>query len=840
MPRPLEEILKDVTLTPAPQVKPAYKPDSTAGKVGGMLVGALQGAGNLVESGAKNIITPVAKAVAKPFLTAGANAVASGRGIFNLATGNIAAEQQAQAADTARGGVSLGALGTYKPATTPLEVAGTGAQIAATLGAGPLAKFGASLGAPAAATGLFAGGTTGLLHGLGTGALKAEEKGLKGFDAAGEVLMTGVEEGAIGAAAGYAGGTLADWWGKRPPALQKDEAAAHAAQKAKVLDRKTMGPGAADYANPDLKAQPATKSVQTLLKGGYDPNDLNDLSELSPEDLTAVKGSIAKAQAGVRSPASASLERVNEPVAKNVMAKIDKVEEIAGPMGKALRDTVKESDATINHALFSKRIASALPDDLTAYSDADRNFINKVVERASEVKDPLQAHDFRKWIASETDQYVQQMNGGKSTPGEVVAGKIRNAVGDYLDETVDGYGDLRRQIQPLLEAKDNFWRRVGGQWKNYEGDATNRKVSEFSRRLITNTSADTTKAVEMLDEALAPYGAVGGDVTKQQYYATQIERLYNVKPTGGFESSITSAGVTAKDLQDATTGGALGKVKVVGKAIFGNTAGGKRALDYQQEEVRQAFSDYVDALIKGSGQSYPGPGAAALGAPELASSIVVPSEVHGAERVRWLEGVIADFKKAGKAVPPDITDELAAALKEAGNYPKAYSQLTSSSLAGADVKERVIATLEDLKPSSQTQLKAFNESGGQKEITKIGSTKIVLGQWGSEGQSRKMALGKLDRFPEDELSNTLDNIVGVYRGTGKPNEWRFDINAVHSVMPNGENRLVFLRRNRFGDEEITGWHIWSLPYKALLEKFANGIPPAMGRIKDLIKNIPSS
>jgi hypothetical protein len=177
---------------------------------------------------------------------------------------------------------------------------------------------------------------------------------------------------------------------------------------------------------------------------------------------------------------------------------------------------------------------------------------------------------------------------------------------------------------------------MGGKWKNYEGDAAARKASEFSRRLITNTSADTTKAVEMLDSALAgENAAIGGDVAKQQYYATQIERLYNVKPTGGFEASVGAGGTDAlnlRDAQKALTGGVLGKAQVAGKMLMGKSdTAAKRALDVQQEDVRQAFSDYVDSLLNAGDQGLMpkgtipmGPGAAAMASPEFNAPLGKP------------------------------------------------------------------------------------------------------------------------------------------------------------------------------------------------------------------------
>jgi len=112
-----------------------------------------------------------------------------------------------------------------------------------------------------------------------------------------------------------------------------------------------------------------------------------------------------------------------------------------------------------------------------------------------------------------------------------------------------------------------------------------------------------------------------------------------------------------------------------------------------------------------------------------------------------------------------------------------------------------------------------------------------LGDWAKTSQAKKMELGKGDRFSEKELPETLSNAIGTYRGTGRPGEWRYDIMVTHAVMPDGQERFVYSRVNRFGQEEITGWHNWDkVKYPDFLEKFKSQPPLENNRTDFLKKN----
>lgn len=104
---------------------------------------------------------------------------------------------------------------------------------------------------------------------------------------------------------------------------------------------------------------------------------------------------------------------------------------------------------------------------------------------------------------------------------------------------------------------------------------------------------------------------------------------------------------------------------------------------------------------------------------------------------------------------------------------------------------------------------SFAKSVGQQQVAYKYGTKFVLGSFGKEHFGVKTAEAKADRFPESELGATLDNIKAVYRGSSDPTTHRFETAAWVSQMPDEQIRIIYTKLNRFGDEEITGWHVWN-------------------------------
>lgn len=100
----------------------------------------------------------------------------------------------------------------------------------------------------------------------------------------------------------------------------------------------------------------------------------------------------------------------------------------------------------------------------------------------------------------------------------------------------------------------------------------------------------------------------------------------------------------------------------------------------------------------------------------------------------------------------------------------------------------------------------FNKSTGQKNTGNLNGRPFSLGEFGGSHQERKLLEQKFDRFNDKELPDTIKNIVSAFRSSNDPTAHRFDNISWVSVMPNGETRIVYTRLNRFGSEEIVGWH----------------------------------
>lgn len=103
---------------------------------------------------------------------------------------------------------------------------------------------------------------------------------------------------------------------------------------------------------------------------------------------------------------------------------------------------------------------------------------------------------------------------------------------------------------------------------------------------------------------------------------------------------------------------------------------------------------------------------------------------------------------------------------------------------------------------SQKTIEAFNKSSNQKVISKLDGNDVVIGDFGRNNQNKKIELNKLDRFPEKELPETIKNVVNKYKASNNTKSYRFDNIALHSIMPNGESRIVYIRKNRLGQDEI--------------------------------------
>lgn len=130
-------------------------------------------------------------------------------------------------------------------------------------------------------------------------------------------------------------------------------------------------------------------------------------------------------------------------------------------------------------------------------------------------------------------------------------------------------------------------------------------------------------------------------------------------------------------------------------------------------------------------------------------------------------------------------------------------------------------------PKGLRSAAAFNNSANQKKVTNLGGTSFVIGTWGRNHFDDKKVEGKRDRFPIEELRETLRKVRSAYRASPDETNWRYDNIVWNAVMPDGELRSVITRLNRFGEEEILTWHRVPDAKKAdYLEQLAShGVPP---------------
>lgn len=113
----------------------------------------------------------------------------------------------------------------------------------------------------------------------------------------------------------------------------------------------------------------------------------------------------------------------------------------------------------------------------------------------------------------------------------------------------------------------------------------------------------------------------------------------------------------------------------------------------------------------------------------------------------------------------------------------------------------------ELSESGKKYMGSFNKSIKQEVVGVYKNNVFQLGSFGKFHFDEKTREGKGDRFPAIELPKTIKYIKEVYKGSDNPNIHRYYTNAWVSEMPSGEKRIVYTKLNKFGNEEITGWHI---------------------------------
>jgi hypothetical protein len=286
-------------------------------------------------------------------------------------------------------------------------------------------------------------------------------------------------------------------------------------------------------------------------------------------------------------------------VGENMMRKIDAVEQIAKPLGKELGDLAKSSTAKLSGDEISAMAQAALPENFQSIAKSDQGLIQKFIEEAKDVSTPLEAHQFRQRLAKEVNSFGAK-NYPNGLPDDLVVAtdSIRDTVGGAIDSVEPRYGELRRQLQPLLNARDDFWKQIGSQWKGYEGESANLRASQMARRFIANTNPDLWRSIEKLDAELAKNGQqVGGDIVRQSGTARMIENLWSAARPGTLQADFAQGSLNAMDLANlnSPTGAANVALKV-GKSLLAPSA--KKAQERAMMETRDALTDFINAVAR--------------------------------------------------------------------------------------------------------------------------------------------------------------------------------------------------------------------------------------------------
>lgn len=200
-----------------------------------------------------------------------------------------------------------------------------------------------------------------------------------------------------------------------------------------------------------------------------------------------------------------------------------------------------------------------------------------------------------------------------------------------------------------------------------------------------------------------------------------------------------------------------------------------------------------------------------FGIEESAPKVLSKARGDATETVRGL-------LSAGNPIPSVVKEEVAASLEAHGPdlTAQALMEHTGASAAQANhvidlvKKEQAAEALKNPKKTAQEVLNqvapeiAFNNSTDQKQIGNF-----ELGSFGKNSAERKAL--KSDRFPESELEKTQEYITDSYKASNDPKSYRKDNIAHISEMPNGEQRVIYTRKNASGKEEIINWHKISDP-----------------------------
>jgi hypothetical protein len=290
---------------------------------------------------------------------------------------------------------------------------------------------------------------------------------------------------------------------------------------------------------------------------------------------------------------------VNLGVGENLLSKADMLDEVAKPYSARITAIAQNSTKAINGNDLGSAIITALPENMDSYAKSDQAFLNGIIEEVRRTNSVKSAHHLRQRLAEEVNAY-----GAKNYPNGVppkltmAVNDVREAIGKTIDAVEPEYGEARRAIAPVLSAKDELWKVLGGKWRTFDGDSKGVRAAQLTRRLSGNSNPDLWRALEITDDVLGKNGrSVGGDVLRQSGAARIVENMFSAARPGSFQSEVQQGTLNAMDIANlASPKGAVGTVAKVTRSLLAPNAA--KVQERAMMNVQNAFADYVTAVAQ--------------------------------------------------------------------------------------------------------------------------------------------------------------------------------------------------------------------------------------------------
>lgn len=555
----------------------------------GTVVGGLQAVGGALGS--------VGEAIAAPFIKTGATAVRAGRGLFNIATGNIEAEQRAQAWENR----ALGAQ--HRPVETVREAIGTGLQVGSTV-AGAAVPGAAQLSSSvlgAAARGTALGAVSGAQYGFGRGlsmsAAEGEGVGQSLRQASVEGVVGGVVGGIMGGVTSGVTKALGNWQVRQAEGFKSKAAEAKASQAALGSFRKSAKTAIEESravsginkkisiadtlrkADDELLAQMEdakakmlaqmedAKAVEQAARKVSADMEAANRAKFTVRDTELVVGADAQSRAVFRQmldnadDAAASARYPVEQTPKGLagqtlLGKAEKAMELRQAAGQRIGSVV-ESRATVpvnvSKAIYAfdvdllKNGASFLDDGSIDFSKSvwksdggAQKALNGVRESLIDSVDVGSAHLQKRVINETADLLGQQKLLTGST--ERIMSRAKQALVESIDSAAPGYREAAREYAKHSFALTEFERLMGRKFSGADEISQAIRAGEVAARLQSNASGNALVAINALDDST---GNFGGSLKDQVAFAGLVEDLWKLKAERSLESQVAKAGVEA-------------------------------------------------------------------------------------------------------------------------------------------------------------------------------------------------------------------------------------------------------------------------------------------------------